>query len=42
LQSFSMSSIESVLSEVVEWKCQDRNMSAVEIQRMRSLLVASD
>ena len=38
LKSFQGDALRSTLIEGVEWKCTDRNMSAVEIRRMRSLL----
>jgi tRNA A-37 threonylcarbamoyl transferase component Bud32 len=38
LRSFPRGELSGVLGSVVEWKCQDTNMSAVEIERMRSLL----
>ncbi|MGD0852516.1 MAG: phosphotransferase [Acidimicrobiales bacterium] len=38
LRTFSKTDLHSVLSEVVEWKSKDTNMTPVEIQRMRSLL----
>jgi aminoglycoside phosphotransferase (APT) family kinase protein len=38
LKVFSDSGVASVLSDVVEWKSQDSNMSASEISRMRGLL----
>jgi aminoglycoside phosphotransferase (APT) family kinase protein len=41
LETFSMDDVHNVLRDVVEWKCQDANMSAVEIERMRSLLAAA-
>ncbi|MGD0882686.1 MAG: phosphotransferase [Acidimicrobiales bacterium] len=37
LGPFPMDVLESILPEVVEWKCADPNMSAGEIERMRSL-----
>jgi tRNA A-37 threonylcarbamoyl transferase component Bud32 len=38
LRSFPRDELSGVLGRVVEWKCQDTNMSAIEIERMRSLL----
>jgi aminoglycoside phosphotransferase (APT) family kinase protein len=38
LAPFSNTGVESVLSEVVEWKSRDPNMTATEISRMRALL----
>ena len=38
LRQFPRDELSSELSSVVEWKCQDSNMSAAEIKRMRSLL----
>ena len=38
LRAFNMEPVRRVLPTVVEWKCQDENMSAVEIGRMRSLV----
>ena len=38
LQSFQGVALRSMLREGIEWKCTDPNMSAIEINRMRSLL----
>jgi hypothetical protein len=38
LKPFSGSGVDSVLREVVEWKSQDPNMTASEVERMRALL----
>ena len=38
LKSFKGDALRSMLIEAVEWKCMDRNMSANEISRMRSLV----
>lgn len=38
LQPFAGSGVESVLREVVEWKSQDSNMTASEVERMRALI----
>jgi tRNA A-37 threonylcarbamoyl transferase component Bud32 len=38
LEPFSKTELVSVLSDVVEWKSRDPNMSASEVERMRSLL----
>lgn len=38
LSPFPESERSSVLKNVVEWKCQDTNMTVAEIKRMRSLL----
>jgi hypothetical protein len=38
LRPFGTDSLRPVLADVVEWKSQDRNMSAEEVARMRSLL----
>jgi aminoglycoside phosphotransferase (APT) family kinase protein len=38
LKPFKGDALRSMLIEAVEWKCMDRNMSANEISRMRSLL----
>ena len=38
LKPFSKTELYSVLSGVVEWKSKDSNMTAAEIERMRSLL----
>ncbi len=38
LRTISTPGVSSVLSCVVEWKCQDDHMSAAEISRMRALL----
>jgi aminoglycoside phosphotransferase (APT) family kinase protein len=38
LAPFSNNDVDSVLPEVVEWKSQDPNMTASEIERMRALI----
>ena len=38
LKPFAREQLQSILSEVVEWKCTNPHMSAVEIARMRLLL----
>jgi aminoglycoside phosphotransferase (APT) family kinase protein len=38
LKPFSNTGVESVLSEVVDWKSRDPNMTASEVNRMRALL----
>jgi hypothetical protein len=38
LKPFQGEALRSTLVEAVKWKCTDRNMSAIEIDRMRSLL----
>jgi hypothetical protein len=38
LEPFSKTELVSVLNDVVEWKSRDPNMSASEVERMRSLL----
>jgi len=38
LDPFPKMDLSSVLNSVVEWKCKDSNMTAAEIERMRSLL----
>jgi tRNA A-37 threonylcarbamoyl transferase component Bud32 len=38
LESFSHDELQVVLADVVAWKCQDTNMNAGEIERMRSLV----
>jgi len=41
LSAFDKDEVRSMLNEAVEWKCQDPNMSATEIERMQSLAVTA-
>jgi hypothetical protein len=38
LKPFAGGGVDTVLPEVVEWKSQDPNMTASEVERMRALL----
>lgn len=42
LAPFDERDLRSVLADVVEWKCRDRNMSPVEVARMRAMVRAGD